>query len=211
MRQRAAAAAAAMGDVFAAATARRRFDRGDDHLATAGRAWDDESRQRSGTGRDGVASHGRSFPVVCPFPLPRACPPLVAVGRLSFWSLLLLLKRRAADPALACRKPDSLSRFRQAGILSNRHDHTAQQYFWMPAATKWRAAASRPLPMPTCERPTLRPTKRERRRPNKQKDDPLHVVMLGLRRELTNRHVFDHAPARRAYGLVGHGRCSCLE
>src|ERR1700686_1980924 len=35
--------------------------------------------------------------------------------------------------------------------------------------------------------------------------DPLHVVMLGLRRELAYRHVFDHAPAQRAHGLVGHG------
>src|SRR6266567_6838315 len=34
--------------------------------------------------------------------------------------------------------------------------------------------------------------------------DPLHVVMLGLRRELADRHVFDHAPPQRAYGLVGH-------
>ena len=29
--------------------------------------------------------------------------------------------------------------------------------------------------------------------------DPLQVVMLGLRRELPDRHVFDHAPA---YGLI---------
>jgi hypothetical protein len=40
--------------------------------------------------------------------------------------------------------------------------------------------------------------------------DPLHVVMLGLRRELADRHVFDHAPPQRAHGLVGHGGCSCL-
>jgi hypothetical protein len=29
--------------------------------------------------------------------------------------------------------------------------------------------------------------------------------MLGLRRELADRHVFDHAPAQRAHCLVGHG------
>src|SRR6267154_79579 len=40
--------------------------------------------------------------------------------------------------------------------------------------------------------------------------DPLHVVMLGLRCELADRHVFDHAQPQRAYGLVGHGACSCL-
>ena len=33
--------------------------------------------------------------------------------------------------------------------------------------------------------------------------DPLHVVVLGLRSEFANRHVFDHAPAQRADGLVG--------
>jgi hypothetical protein len=35
--------------------------------------------------------------------------------------------------------------------------------------------------------------------------------MLGLRRELADRHVFDHALPQRAYGLVGHGGCSCLD
>src|SRR5665811_101362 len=40
--------------------------------------------------------------------------------------------------------------------------------------------------------------------------DPLHVVMLGLRRELADRHVFDHALPQRAYGLIGHEGCSCL-
>src|ERR1700686_3821727 len=40
--------------------------------------------------------------------------------------------------------------------------------------------------------------------------DPLHVVMLGLRRELADRHVFDHAQPQRAYGLIGHEGCSCL-
>src|SRR5215216_1187318 len=41
--------------------------------------------------------------------------------------------------------------------------------------------------------------------------DPLQVVMLGLRCELADRHVFDHALPQRAYGLVGHGGCSCLD
>src|SRR3954452_24285394 len=41
--------------------------------------------------------------------------------------------------------------------------------------------------------------------------DPLHVVMLGLRRELADRHVFDHALPQRACGLIGHGGCSCLD
>src|SRR5665647_2282374 len=41
--------------------------------------------------------------------------------------------------------------------------------------------------------------------------DPLHVVMLSLRRELADRHVFDHALPQRAYGLVGHEGCSCLD
>ena len=40
--------------------------------------------------------------------------------------------------------------------------------------------------------------------------DPLHVVMLGLRRELADRHVFDHAPAQRAHRLVGHGDAPVL-
>src|ERR1700692_2006040 len=40
---------------------------------------------------------------------------------------------------------------------------------------------------------------------------PLHVVMLGLWRELAGRHVFDHALPQRAYGLIGHGGCSCLD
>ena len=35
--------------------------------------------------------------------------------------------------------------------------------------------------------------------------DPLHVVALSLRRELADRHVFDHALAQRAHCLVGHG------
>src|SRR6202166_1644303 len=41
--------------------------------------------------------------------------------------------------------------------------------------------------------------------------DPLHVVMLSLRRELADHHVFDHALPQRAYGLIGHGGCSCLD
>src|ERR1700687_5347257 len=40
--------------------------------------------------------------------------------------------------------------------------------------------------------------------------DPLHVVMLGFGRELADRHVFDHAPAQRADGLVGHGDAPVL-
>ena len=40
--------------------------------------------------------------------------------------------------------------------------------------------------------------------------DPLQVVMLGLRRELADRHVFDHAPAQRAHRLVGHGDAPVL-
>src|SRR5260364_51493 len=34
--------------------------------------------------------------------------------------------------------------------------------------------------------------------------------MLGLRREFADRHVFDHAPAQRAYCLVGHGDAPVL-
>src|SRR6266700_2495705 len=40
--------------------------------------------------------------------------------------------------------------------------------------------------------------------------DPLYVVMLGLRRELADRHVFDHAPTQRADGLLGHGDAPVL-
>src|SRR6266849_6404291 len=40
--------------------------------------------------------------------------------------------------------------------------------------------------------------------------DPLHVVMLGLRCELADRHVFDHAPTQRADGLLGHGDAPVL-
>src|SRR5437868_2716782 len=40
--------------------------------------------------------------------------------------------------------------------------------------------------------------------------DPLHVVMLGLRRKLADRHVLDHAPPQRAHGLVGHGDAPVL-
>src|SRR5258708_27457560 len=34
--------------------------------------------------------------------------------------------------------------------------------------------------------------------------DPLHVVMLGFRCQLADRHVLDHAPTQRADGLFGH-------
>ena len=40
--------------------------------------------------------------------------------------------------------------------------------------------------------------------------DPLHVVMLGFWRELADRHVFDHATAQRADGLVSHGDAPVL-
>jgi hypothetical protein len=30
--------------------------------------------------------------------------------------------------------------------------------------------------------------------------DPLHIVMLGLGRELADRHVFDHAPPQHGHG-----------
>src|SRR5215470_4697652 len=40
--------------------------------------------------------------------------------------------------------------------------------------------------------------------------DPLHVVMLGFRCELADRHVFDHAPTQRADGLLGHGDAPVL-
>jgi hypothetical protein len=39
----------------------------------------------------------------------------------------------------------------------------------------------------------------------KRGEDPLHIVMLGFRRELADHHVFDNASAQRADGLVGHG------
>jgi hypothetical protein len=35
--------------------------------------------------------------------------------------------------------------------------------------------------------------------------DVTNVVLLDLLLEMTNRHVFDHALAQRADGLVGHG------
>src|SRR6266478_9469280 len=55
-------------------------------------------------------------------------------------------------------------------------------------------------------------TRRIRRSPEKRREvlDPLHIVMLGLRRELADRHVFDHAPAQRAHCLVGHGDAPVL-
>src|ERR1700752_3257154 len=55
-------------------------------------------------------------------------------------------------------------------------------------------------------------TRRIRRSSEKRREvlDPLHIVMLGLRRELADRHVFDHAPAQRAHCLVGHGDAPAL-
>src|SRR5215471_3436857 len=40
--------------------------------------------------------------------------------------------------------------------------------------------------------------------------DPLHIVMLGLLRELADRHVLDHAPTQRADSLLGHGDAPVL-
>ena len=40
--------------------------------------------------------------------------------------------------------------------------------------------------------------------------DVADVVLLGLLREMTRRHVFDHALTQRADGLVGHDENSCL-
>src|SRR5215472_10475132 len=40
--------------------------------------------------------------------------------------------------------------------------------------------------------------------------DPSHIVMLGLLRELADRHVFDHAPTQRADSLLGHGAAPVL-
>src|SRR5215467_15882931 len=40
--------------------------------------------------------------------------------------------------------------------------------------------------------------------------DPSHIVMLGLVRELADRHVLDHAPTQRADSLLGHGAAPVL-
>src|ERR1700730_18373811 len=40
--------------------------------------------------------------------------------------------------------------------------------------------------------------------------DVTDVILLDLLREMTRRHVFDHAPAQRADGRVGHGDSFCL-
>src|SRR6202453_3072999 len=55
-------------------------------------------------------------------------------------------------------------------------------------------------------------TRRIRRSSEKRREvlDPLHIVMLGLRRELADRHVFDHAPAQRAHCFIGHGDAPVL-
>src|SRR3954447_19079241 len=60
--------------------------------------------------------------------------------------------------------------------------------------------------------PHVLKTRRFRRSPEEYREvlDPLHIVMLGLRRELADRHVFDHAPPQRARGLVGHGDAPVL-
>jgi hypothetical protein len=41
--------------------------------------------------------------------------------------------------------------------------------------------------------------------------DPLHVVILSLRRQFADRHIFNHALPQRAYGLIGHEGSSCLD
>src|SRR5580692_4385712 len=55
-------------------------------------------------------------------------------------------------------------------------------------------------------------TRRIRRSSEKRREvlDPLHIVTLGLRRELADRHVFDHALAQRAHCLIGHGDAPVL-
>src|SRR6266700_1273186 len=40
--------------------------------------------------------------------------------------------------------------------------------------------------------------------------DPLHIVVLGLLRELAHCHFFDHAPTQRAHCLFGHGDAPVL-
>src|SRR6202166_4216258 len=37
------------------------------------------------------------------------------------------------------------------------------------------------------------------------------IVVVRLLDEVAHRHVFDHAPAQRADGLITHPGCSCLE
>src|SRR5207253_1723004 len=60
--------------------------------------------------------------------------------------------------------------------------------------------------------PYILEARRIRRSPQEHREvlDSLHIVMLGLRRELEDRHVFDHAPAQRAHCLVGHGDAPVL-
>src|ERR1700752_4297388 len=55
-------------------------------------------------------------------------------------------------------------------------------------------------------------TRRIRRSSEKRREvlDSLHIVVLGLRREFADRHVFYHAPAQRAHCLVGHGDAPVL-
>jgi hypothetical protein len=76
---------------------------------------------------------------------------------------------------------------RRDGLIDGRHANTACRQMELVAAHVLEA-------------------RRIRRSPEERSEvlDPLHVVMLGLRRELADRHVFDHAPAQRAYCLVGH-------
>src|SRR5919198_2275221 len=82
---------------------------------------------------------------------------------------------------------------RRDGLVDGRHANAARRQMQLVAAHVLEA-------------------RRIRRSPEKRSEvlDPLHVVMLGLRCELADRHVFDHAPAQRAYCLVGHGDAPVL-
>ena len=75
----------------------------------------------------------------------------------------------------------------------------------------WHAdAARRPDAAGSGARPRSSPCPGERPRNDREVLDAADVVMLRLRRELADRHVFDHAPAQRADRLVGHGDAPVL-
>ena len=82
---------------------------------------------------------------------------------------------------------------RRDGLIDGRHANAARRQMQLVAAHVLEA-------------------RRIGRSPEERREvlDPLHVVMLGLRRELADRHVFDHAPPQRAHGLVGHGDAPVL-
>jgi hypothetical protein len=82
---------------------------------------------------------------------------------------------------------------RRDGLIEGRHADTARRQMKLVAAHVLEA-------------------RRIGGSPNKRGEvlDPLHIVMLGLGREFADRHVFDHAPAQRAYCLVGHGDAPVL-